>query len=389
METPFDSGGISIQAFIPVGSNNPLEGRWSNKQWDSERFAGHSIKSSGMVDWSLHALLPVSQEGRIILAWQPRANISLHSTRKQSSLEDTIVAGQSTLALNGGLRSSQNITGNWNTLRLGYQIQPSARVLIGFAMERHSAELSADGSLQGELTADLRSPGASGDTLDWQNLHVDYSQNDFQSNWSGYYQGSSWAASITARAGPVYYEGHMGVKIPLRGHFSLGQRVPYLLDGKLISIEVPDSAWSDAAQWDSLAEHYTQIDSFSTTENMSLQIPQSHTLGIHCTSWLALDYTWLGGTTKLQAKPDTTDSANTTYDLRNWITRSFNPNHLAMLHVSTQRWNLDVGSYWTSGYIPTPVLSGTVQKEALHALWSLRIDALPWIRLFAGVEYAL
>jgi len=380
-----DSPGVSILAHIPLSSGDPLDGEWSKKFRQSQRIAPGSTQAFGEAVPALRASIPVSTDGRLLLQWIPRAIVKLGSTWNgaQELLNDT--NNSAMLNVRGTLNTSTHIEGDWSTLGFGYQIiAPDASLSLG--IQRHTLTLTAAGQSSGDITANMSTQGASGDSTDWEMIQANYDTEIFNSSWAGKYQGSGWSASIKAHYGCVHYYGQMGATIKMLGEFSLNQTLPYFLDSVSYKTQSDSLAhWTDPVARDLLSANTTTTSRYSTRSPMQFVIPQTHTLGIDFSPWVSLEYTYVAGSYALTA---TRDSLESTLDFRTSIEHSWNPNHLTLLHINSPWTSLTLGGFWMKAS-PWPILTLAGFYNAKPIGVRTDFEVLPWIRLFVGVSYAL
>jgi hypothetical protein len=386
MQRAADTTGISLVFHIPLSYQDPLKGKWSNAGQQSERIASEKSSVHGMARPTISAQIPFSQDGLLLIGWTPEANISLGSTQINSRelIQDTSTLSR--LRIDATLYSSAHLEASWSTLLLGYRIIARPDLFISFEIMRHAAAIATSGSSRGRTQVTLQSQGASGIPQEWETVETTFEEEQFQSTWKGQYSGSAWGAKMQAHLGPLYYSGQMGVDLDLQGSYSLQETLPFFVDSLTLA-QGSDSAgaWSEPSMRDPLLRDSIYSSSYESHTDMILQIPQIHTFGIQFTSWGVIEYTLVRSAFALATEPDSIKSA---LDLRSRIGNIIQPQHIGMVHLLFSHVGAAIGAMWIDKSL-LGILSLSGFTDSSPVALSAQIDALPWLRVYLGVNYAL
>ena len=178
----------------------------------------------------------------------------------------------------------------------------------------------------------------------------------------------------------------MGVDLHLKGSYQLSQTLPFFVDSLTLALNTDSAdAWTTPERRDALLNDSIYSSSFGSHTDMVLHIPQIHTIGLQFTSWGSVDYTWVRSPFALSTTPD---SLRSSLDFRTRLQEISHPEHIGMLHALFRHGGVDLGVLWKDS-APLGIVSVSGYNNWGPVGLSVQADALPWLRLFLGVNYAL
>lgn len=379
IHSPLDSGGISLVTHIPVISQRMdqpgMVSRYSNpglKAPQGEELRGFAVPL-------MRVQIPLTEESHLSFSYTPQGMIRWSKRRSSAAYQQTDSNSMIQTNSHGSIFSSVDADANWSVMQLSYGVAISNLLDLTLLVERNAATLSAEGTTRGTARVDWTTAGV-------ESGSIDYSEDDFHSHWSGQYEGSTWSAGVSTRIGRFMYSGQMGVVIQMKGTFDLNQRLPFFVD-RVTMDPKPLSAeqWMAPENRDRLLAQETQEQNFSTSQPIHFRIPQSHRIGVVLLPWLNVDYTYWTGHFRSRVSPDT---GSQQMDFRQYSAYDVNLNHLFLTHIYTQWFLGELGTFWIHKRME-PVLSLGLRLPWKPVSWSFQLDALPWVRIFCGVGYAI
>lgn len=379
IHTPLDSDGIALVAHVPVSSQKVSEpgivSRWSNPGFDTPR----AQSNRGIPIPFLHCQVPLTRESHLQFSYQPQAQFLWRREQENAPIAQSDSSAAQSFAMQGWANSSAEVEARWSVLRMTYALRIAEWADLALAIEQHRASIQAEGRANGNLNMQWTIP-------DEESGNVPFDPSLYHSDWSGRYEGSTWSAGISARIGRFLYQGQMGIELNMHGDFSLQQTIPFFLDSLTLEpVEQSAETWVEPENRDRILAQDHKIQSFETSAPVRLRVPQAHRVGIILQDWLTMDYTYWAGHFRTSAQPAASPSR---LDLRQLAAYDINLNHLTLLHLQSKWFLADAGSFWIHERVE-PVASMTAILPFHPVSWSIQFDALPWIRLFCGVAYAL
>lgn len=379
IHSPRDSSGVSLIGHVPVISQQ------MDQPGVFSRFSNPGLQTPQAKDIRGFAIpivriqLPLTEESKLYLSYSPMGMIRWSQERVQEEYSLADSSGGNWVRSHGWLTSSSSLDAQWSILCFEYSVGVSNLLDLSLIIERHSATLSGDGVASGNAIVDWRTNGQESGT-------IEYGGSDYQSNWSANYRGSAWSAGFSTRVGRFLYYGQMGIVIPLKGNFQISQRLPFYLDS--ISLEAtPMNAdeWIEEGTRDQVLGRETQDQEFYTSKPISFRIPQIHRIGAIIQPWLHVDYTYRTGHFRSKI---TSATGSISMDYRRFTEYDINLNHLFLTHIQTNWFLSELGMFWIHKRLE-PIVSFTARLPWNPVSWSVQVDALPWVRIFFGVAYAL
>lgn len=379
IQSPLDSGGISLVTHIPIipqRMDQPgIVSRYNNPGFRTP----HAEELRGFAVPLVRLQIPLTEESHLSFSYTPQGMIRWSKQRSSAAYQEADSNSTAYANSHGTIYTSADADANWSVIQLSYSVAVSKLLDLSLLVERNAATLSAEGTTRGTAMVDWNTYGL-------ESGFIEYSENDFHSHWLGQYEGSAWSAGVSTRIGRFLYSGQMGVILRMNGSFELSQRLPFFVDR--VTME-PTS--QNAEQWtapenrDRLLAQETQEQNFSTSKPIHFRIPQSHRMGVVLLPWLHVDYTYWTGHFRTRVSPD---SGNQQMDFRQYSAYDVNLNHLFLTHINTEWFLGELGTFWIHKRME-PVLSLGLRLPWKPVAWSFQLDALPWIRIFCGVAYAL
>lgn len=376
---PTDSAGISLVGHIPVLAQNLHEpgivSRWGNPGLKTPQAKHYK----GFAEPSIQLRLPLTRESSLSLSYRTQAQLRWTREQEKNYSIHSDTSDKGNVSQQEWLQYSASADGLWTVLEMNYSVNVSQWLDLSIQIEHHQASLNGFGSATGYSRTQWEIPGE-------ESGEEEFGESELNSSWSGKFSGSAWSAGLSTRIGRFRYRGQMGMDLQLDGQFSLQQTIPFYKDSvSLDSRNYGADTWLSPQMHDSLLSHQTFSQQFRTKEPLHFRIPQLHQLGIEIEKWLYVDYTYWTGHFRTSSEKD---SITTAIDFRRFANYDINLNHLFLAHANTSWFLSELGCFWIHKRIE-PVVSASFRIPWKPISWLVQVDALPLIRLYCGVGYAL
>lgn len=217
---------------------------------------------------------------------QLKSNISMQNF----SMETDEEGAQFDLKLDGIVSVPLDLFIGWESMTFGYAYQVNEKLSLAFNLHRHTFEFD----LKGKIDVDLRGPyEVNVEGYDLPSGELDYSLHNVI---DGHYDITKFTPTFALKFWRVSWVSRLGMKVKPKGHLQAKYTTPFFINPNTFEVDDLTDQTYLIDNIDNFLTNATKTVDHHTTEDLSWEMPQAHTLMFDIIpEKLSLSYTKLFG----------------------------------------------------------------------------------------------